>query len=71
MRFVPLKSVAQQDIQSPHRTRRLVTKQRTKVCAINCVGCWPSMGSRYAGGLRRCGARPSSWRPSPAVSMAP
>jgi transposase len=31
MRFVPLKSVAQQDIQSLHRTRRLVTKQRTKV----------------------------------------
>jgi transposase len=31
MRFVEIKSIAQQDMQSLHRTRRLVVKQRTQV----------------------------------------
>jgi transposase len=31
MRFVPVKTIAQQDMQSLHRTRRLVIKQRTQV----------------------------------------
>jgi len=49
MRFVELKSLAQQDMQSLHQARRLLIKQRTQ-SANQLADCWPSTGwSRRAG----------------------
>jgi hypothetical protein len=70
MRFVEIKSIDQQDIQSCIASVGCSSSSAPS-SLINYVDCWPNTVSRCAAASQRCGVKPLNWRPNLRGSPSP